>query len=143
MRDHVEDHWQTLPARRLTETGRTVCTVPPLTGNRLSRDAHVAELVEGIAQTTGPLLRVAHSAGCLTTVQWARRHNADVRGALLAAPPDFDTHLPAGAARHRGPPHGPAGAPAVDVPAATRSSRRERPVVSDRHTAAGPSPGRS
>ncbi|MFF5715047.1 RBBP9/YdeN family alpha/beta hydrolase [Streptomyces sp. NPDC012756] len=96
MRDHVEDHWQTLLARRLTETGRTVCTVPPLAGNRLSRDAHVAKLVEVIARTTGPLLLVAHSAGCLTTVQWARRHNADVRGALLATPPDFDTPLPDG-----------------------------------------------
>lgn len=96
MRDHVEEHWQTLLAQRLIEGGRTVRTVPPPVENRLCRDAHVALLVEVIAQTTGPVVLVAHSAGCITTVQWARWHDADVRGALLAAPPDFDTPLPAG-----------------------------------------------
>ncbi|MFB7265928.1 RBBP9/YdeN family alpha/beta hydrolase, partial [Streptomyces nojiriensis] len=34
--------------------------------------------------------------GVMTTVQWARRHDADVRGALLATPPDFETPLPDG-----------------------------------------------
>lgn len=64
--------------------------------NRLSRDAHVANLVEVMVQITGPVIIVAHSAGVMTTVQWARWHDADVRGALLAAPPDFGTPLPDG-----------------------------------------------
>ncbi|GHB18870.1 hypothetical protein GCM10010377_05800 [Streptomyces viridiviolaceus] len=96
MRDHVEDHWQTILATRLREAGRTVRTVQPLVRNRLSRDAHVANVVEVMARITGPVLIVAHSAGVITTVQWAQWHDANVRGALLAAPPDFETPLPDG-----------------------------------------------
>ncbi|MEU0396864.1 alpha/beta hydrolase [Streptomyces sp. NPDC006208] len=96
MREHVEDHWQTILADRLGDAGRTVRTVPPLVRNRLSRDAHVANVVEVMTQITGPVLIVAHSAGVMTTVQWAQWHDADVRGALLAAPPDFETPLPDG-----------------------------------------------
>ncbi|GGS35156.1 hypothetical protein Snoj_17850 [Streptomyces nojiriensis] len=93
MREHVEDHWQTIVARRLGDAGRTVRTVPPLVRDRLSRAAHVTNVVDVMAQITGPVLIVAHSAGVMTTVQWARRHDADVRGALLATPPDFETPL--------------------------------------------------
>ncbi|MFB7256199.1 RBBP9/YdeN family alpha/beta hydrolase [Streptomyces nojiriensis] len=96
MREHVEDHWQTIVARRLGDAGRTVRTVPPLVRDRLSRAAHVTNVVDVMAQITGPVLIVAHSAGVMTTVQWARRHDADVRGALLATPPDFETPLPDG-----------------------------------------------
>lgn len=96
MREHVEDHWQTILAERLGEAGRTVRTVPPLVRNRLSRDAHVAHVVEVMLRITGPVIIVAHSAGVMTTVQWARWHEADVRGALLVAPPDFGTPLPDG-----------------------------------------------
>ncbi|MFH9725579.1 RBBP9/YdeN family alpha/beta hydrolase [Streptomyces sp. NPDC017254] len=96
LRDHVEDHWQTVLARRLGDAGRTVHTVPPLGRDRLSRDAQVANLAEVMARVTGPVTIVAHSAGVMTTVQWARRYDADVRGALLVAPPDFGTPLPDG-----------------------------------------------
>ncbi|MFD7444838.1 RBBP9/YdeN family alpha/beta hydrolase [Streptomyces sp. NPDC059909] len=96
MREHVEDHWQTILAKGLGDAGRTVRVVPPLVRNRLSRDAHVANVVEVMAQITGPVLIVAHSAGVMTTMQWAQWHDADVRGALLAAPPDFETPLPDG-----------------------------------------------
>ena len=37
---------------------------------------------------------VAHSAGVLTTVHWARQHDLPVRGALLATPPDLARPLP-------------------------------------------------
>jgi predicted alpha/beta hydrolase family esterase len=96
MRDHVEDHWQTILAERLRQAGRTVRIVPPPAWNRLSRDAHVANVVEVMVQITGSVVIVAHSAGVMTTVQWAQWHDADVRGALLAAPPDFETPLPDG-----------------------------------------------
>ncbi|WP_137992510.1 RBBP9/YdeN family alpha/beta hydrolase [Streptomyces vilmorinianum] len=101
MREHVEDHWQTILAERLGHAGRTVRVVPPLVRDRLSRDAQVANVVDVMARITGPVVIVAHSAGVLTTVHWAQCHDADVRGtdvrgALLAVPPDFETPLPDG-----------------------------------------------
>ncbi|MER7841935.1 alpha/beta fold hydrolase [Streptomyces sp. NPDC096040] len=96
LRDHVRDHWQTLLAERLAEAGRVVRTVPPLERERLSLEAQVGNLAAALAPLHGPILLVAHSAGVMTTVHWAQRHRADVRGALLATPPDFETPLPAG-----------------------------------------------
>lgn len=96
LRDHIADHWQTLLAKRLTEAGRVVRTVPPLAGERLRLDAHIANLAATLAPLDGPVLLVAHSAGVITTVHWARRHRADVRGALLATPADLETPLPDG-----------------------------------------------
>jgi predicted alpha/beta hydrolase family esterase len=96
LRDHVADHWQTLLADRLTEAGRTVRTVPPLTQDPLSREARVAALDKVVSEIEGPVVLVAHSAGVMTTVHWAQGSTAQVRGALLATPPDFDTPLPEG-----------------------------------------------
>ncbi|MFE1289929.1 RBBP9/YdeN family alpha/beta hydrolase [Streptomyces sp. NPDC058751] len=96
LRDHVADHWQTLLADRLAEAGRTVLTVPPLTEDALSREARVAALDKVVSEAGGPVVLVAHSAGVITTVHWAQEHTAQVRGALLATPPDFDTPLPEG-----------------------------------------------
>lgn len=96
LRDHVEEHWQTLLAGRLAEAGRTVRTVPPLPRDGLGRQARVAALDTVVSGIAGPVVLVAHSAGVITTVHWAQEHKADVRGALLATPPDFDTPLPAG-----------------------------------------------
>ncbi|MET7981989.1 alpha/beta hydrolase [Streptomyces sp. NPDC005281] len=96
LRDHIAGHWQTLLANRLAEAGRTVRTVPPLTKNPLSREARVAALGEVVSQTAGPVVLVAHSAGVITTVHWAHGGTAQVRGALLVTPPDFETPLPEG-----------------------------------------------
>ncbi|MGX1135660.1 putative alpha/beta hydrolase family esterase [Streptomyces glaucescens] len=96
LRDHVADHWQTRLAQRLAEAGRAVRTVPPLPGERLVLDVQVANLAATLEPLDGPLLLVAHSAGVITTVHWAARHSALVRGALLATPPDFETPLPDG-----------------------------------------------
>ncbi|MFC5219956.1 RBBP9/YdeN family alpha/beta hydrolase [Streptomyces coerulescens] len=96
LRDHVEEHWQTLLAARLAEAGRTVRTVPPLTRDRLSRMAQVAALDKVISEIAGPVVLVAHSAGVITTVHWAQWHEAQVRGALLVTPPDFERPLPEG-----------------------------------------------
>ncbi|MFF4352875.1 RBBP9/YdeN family alpha/beta hydrolase [Streptomyces sp. NPDC001530] len=96
LRDHVEEHWQTLLANRLTEAGRTVRTVPPLTKDQLSREARVAALTKVISEVDGPVVLVAHSAGVITTVHWSQWHEADVRGALLVTPPDFERPLPEG-----------------------------------------------
>ncbi|MGW1913539.1 RBBP9/YdeN family alpha/beta hydrolase [Streptomyces sp. NPDC002076] len=96
LRDHVTDHWQTVLAGRLAEAGRAVRAVPPVEGNRLSLDAQVGNLAATLTSLDGPVLLVAHSAGVITTVHWARRHRADVRGALLATPADLETPLPDG-----------------------------------------------
>ncbi|WP_406840342.1 RBBP9/YdeN family alpha/beta hydrolase [Streptomyces sp. AHU1] len=96
LRDHVADHWQTLLGDRLAEAGRTVLTVPPLTEDALSREARVAALDKVVSEAEGPVVLVAHSAGVITTVHWARGSTAQVRGALLVTPPDFDTPLPEG-----------------------------------------------
>ncbi|MFE1311427.1 RBBP9/YdeN family alpha/beta hydrolase [Streptomyces sp. NPDC058755] len=96
LRDHVADHWQTRLAERLAEAGRAVRTVPPAQGNRLALDVQVGNLAATLAPLDGPVLLVAHSAGVITTVHWARHHRADVRGALLATPPDFEAPLPDG-----------------------------------------------
>ncbi|MEU6089716.1 alpha/beta hydrolase [Streptomyces sp. NPDC047085] len=96
LRDHVEQHWQTLLGARLAEAGRTVRTVPPLTHDQLSREARVAALDKVISEIAGPVVLVAHSAGVITTVHWAQGHEAEVRGALLVTPPDFETPLPEG-----------------------------------------------
>ncbi|MFI1535199.1 RBBP9/YdeN family alpha/beta hydrolase [Streptomyces anandii] len=97
LRDHVTDHWQTVLAGRLAEAGRVVRTVPPpAAGERLRLDARVAGLAATLAPLDGPVLLVAHSAGVITTVHWAARHRADIRGALLATPADLDSPLPDG-----------------------------------------------
>ncbi|MFF2409511.1 RBBP9/YdeN family alpha/beta hydrolase [Streptomyces sp. NPDC058092] len=92
LRDHVPDHWQTVLANKIADAR----TVPPLEKDRLSRDAQVAALDKALTDISGPVVLVAHSAGVMTTVHWAQRHRRPVKGALLAAPPDFDTPLPEG-----------------------------------------------
>lgn len=93
LRDHVADHWQTsleaeLPGAR---------SVPPLRLNGLSCAARADALEGAFARIDGPVILVAHSAGCLTTVHWARRHPAScarVQGALLVTPPDLEASWP-------------------------------------------------
>lgn len=92
LRDHVEDHWQTLLAAGLDK----VRIVPPLEHDKLSLDARVAALDAVLADVDGPVVLVAHSAGVMITVHWAARHDRPVAGAILATPPDFSTPLPAG-----------------------------------------------
>lgn len=36
------------------------------------------------------VILVAHSLGCLTVAEWARRYNRKIKGALLVAPPDAE-----------------------------------------------------
>jgi predicted alpha/beta hydrolase family esterase len=60
------------------------------------RSARVANLERVVSEIDGPIVLVAHSVGCLITVHWALQARREVLGALLAAPPDFDTPLPVG-----------------------------------------------
>ncbi len=89
LRDHVEDHWQTHLEKKLDK----VRSVPPLEQNKLSRQARVAALDEVLTDISGPVVLVAHSAGVMITVQWAREHSRPIAAALLVTPPDFDFPL--------------------------------------------------
>lgn len=91
LRDHVEDHWQTILATKLPNTR----TVPPLKHNKLSCAARVQALDDALAGITGPVILVAHSAGVMITAHWAQKHQREIKGALLAAPPDFESPMPA------------------------------------------------
>lgn len=92
LRDHVEDHWQTLLARKLPGSH----TVPPLERDKLSCAARVAALEAAFEKVSGPVVLVAHSAGVMIAVHWASRYARCVKGALLAAPADLERPLPAG-----------------------------------------------
>jgi predicted alpha/beta hydrolase family esterase len=94
LRDHVAEHWQTLLQAELPGSH----AVEPLRENGLSCPARVEAIEHAIAQIDGPVILVAHSAGCLMTVHWARTHRATaverIRGALLVTPPDLSATWP-------------------------------------------------
>ncbi|WOD20550.1 RBBP9/YdeN family alpha/beta hydrolase [Paraburkholderia kirstenboschensis] len=92
LRDHVAQHWQTLLQDKLPKAA----SVPPLENDKLSCAARVAALDAALATIDGPVILVAHSAGVMITVHWARRHKRKIHGALLVTPADLDTPLPAG-----------------------------------------------
>jgi predicted alpha/beta hydrolase family esterase len=96
LRDHAPQHWQTLLEERLHEAGKPVTSVPPMGRNDLDCGAKVAA-IERVAQSlAGPIVILAHSAGCIMVVHWARQTKRVVHGALLAAPPDFERPMPEG-----------------------------------------------
>lgn len=92
LRDHVAEHWQTLLQHKLPKAA----SVPPLERDKLSCAARVAALDAALAAIDGPVILVAHSAGVMITVHWARLHSRRIHGALLAAPADLETPLPTG-----------------------------------------------
>jgi predicted alpha/beta hydrolase family esterase len=95
LRDDIPEHWQTLLERKLANAA----SVPRMARDApdwLSCAAWVAALDKAYAAINGPVVLVAHSAGCAMVVHWARRRRRPVKGALLATPPDFDSPLPEG-----------------------------------------------
>ena len=95
LRDHVEQHWQTLLAAKLPR----VRTVPPMGRTNLDCAARVEAIDRELMAVGGPVVIVAHSGGVIMLAHWAARPNRTrklIRGALLATPPDFETPMPAG-----------------------------------------------
>ncbi|WP_248324280.1 MULTISPECIES: alpha/beta hydrolase [unclassified Caballeronia] len=92
LRGHVAEHWQTLLQKELP---KSAC-VPPLEHDTLSCAARVAALDATLAKIDGPVILVAHSAGVMITVHWAQHRRREIHGAVLAAPADLETPLPAG-----------------------------------------------
>jgi predicted alpha/beta hydrolase family esterase len=93
LRDQVANHWQTLLASRMPRAE----TVTPIGRENIDLDGRVAAIKAAAQRIGGPLIIVAHSAGCIMTAHWAKRtHCHQVIGALLAAPPDLETAMPQG-----------------------------------------------
>ena len=92
LRDEVPEHWQTLLEAKLPK----VACVPRIKRDKLSCAAWVAELGGSLARIEGPVILVAHSGGVMMVVHWAQRYRRPIQGALLAAPPDFESPLPEG-----------------------------------------------
>lgn len=92
LRGHVADHWQTRLAAKLPR----VRVVPSFGRDKRDLAGRVADLEQVVGDAPGPITIVAHSAGVLTTLHWAARHDTGtVQGALLATPPDLANPLPA------------------------------------------------
>jgi len=96
LRDHVEQHWQTLLSHQLIKQGVKTRTVPPLETDKLSLAARVNAIQHELAQIEGPVILVAHSGGCMMVAHWALQSTRPIHAALLAAPADLETPLPAG-----------------------------------------------
>jgi uncharacterized protein len=96
LRDHVAQHWQTLLEARLRAAGRAVASVPPMGREDLDCATKVAAIERTTQSVAGPIVIVAHSGGCVMLAHWARQTHRAVRGALLAAPPDFERPMPPG-----------------------------------------------
>lgn len=94
LRDHVQEHWQTLLAQQLPKS----FTVPPLDHDKLSCQARVNAIDRAMDKIEGPVIIVAHSAGTMMVAHWVQhtRHAARIQGALMAAPADLETPMPAG-----------------------------------------------
>lgn len=92
LRDHVDEHWQTLLADRLPK----VRTVRPMGRTDLDCGARCAAIETEAQAIDGEIILVAHSGGVISVAHWARKTRRPVRGALLATPPDFETPMPEG-----------------------------------------------
>lgn len=92
LRDHTPGHWQTILEQKLPKA----VSVPRMERDKLSCAAWVAILDRSLGEIEGPVVLVAHSAGVMMVVHWAQRYRRPIVGALLAAPPDFESPLPGG-----------------------------------------------
>jgi uncharacterized protein len=92
LRDHVQDHWQTLLVARLPR----VRAVAPLGRENLDLAARIAAIEHEARAIDGPIVINAHSAGTIAVAHWARTTRVPVVGALLAVPPDLERPMPAG-----------------------------------------------
>ena len=92
LRDHVEQHWQTILAAELPR----VRTVPPMGREDLDCAKRVEAIEREARAIDGPIVIVAHSGGVITVAHWATCTQRPVLGALLATPPDFESPMPPG-----------------------------------------------
>ena len=96
LRDESAEHWQSLLVGELQGLGVPVRSVKPMGRENLDCALRVALLDQEATAANGPLIIVGHSAGALTVAHWSSQARGEVRGALLAVPPNFEVPLPAG-----------------------------------------------
>jgi len=84
--DSGPDHWQT----RWGQANPAHRRVRQRDWHQPRVDEWVDALDREIRRAPSPAILVGHSLGCITIAEWAQRHWADVRGALLVAPADTD-----------------------------------------------------
>lgn len=80
-------HWQTTWQGRRVDALR----LEPASWNAPELDDWMVALSRSIEASAVPPILVAHSMGCLLSVNWAIHHrsNLSIRGAFLVAPPNF------------------------------------------------------
>ncbi len=93
LRDHVAAHWQTFLEQKLANA-KSVPRMEP-DQDKLSCAAWVAELDKSLGDRRARDPRRAQRRRD-DVVHWAQRHRRPIAGALLAAPPDFESPLPEG-----------------------------------------------
>ncbi len=96
LRDQVAQHWQTLLESDLLSAGQAVRCVSPMGREDLNCTRKVAAIERVALEISGPIVIVAHSGGCVMVAHWVLHTQRKVRGALLAAPPDFESAMPVG-----------------------------------------------
>lgn len=79
-----EQHWQSVWARQLPQAER----VQQTDWAHPKRDAWTQALAQQITSQPGPVVVVAHSLGCITTVHLPPQVATHIRAALLVAPAD-------------------------------------------------------
>ena len=92
LRDHVEQHWQTILAAELLH----VAAVAPMGRDALSCQDRVTAIEQAANRIQGPLVIVAHSGATIRVAHWAAMTRRKVLGALLATPPDLERPMPEG-----------------------------------------------
>ena len=81
------DHWQSRWQAKLSTARR----VEQADWNNPDKEAWVGRIAETIAESTRPVVLVAHSLGVIASVQaLSRVHPSRVSGAFLVAPPEED-----------------------------------------------------
>ena len=92
LRDAIDAHWQTLLAAELPQ----VRAVPAMGRATVDCTSRVQAIEDAAQAIDGPIVIVAHSAGCVMVTHWAAQTQRPVLGALLATPPDLTRALPPG-----------------------------------------------
>lgn len=81
------EHWQTW----FEKTQQHITRIEQHNWDSPDIDQWVENLEEVIsAYQPDSVVLAAHSLGCLTVAEWARRYRKKIKGALLVAPPDVD-----------------------------------------------------
>lgn len=80
-----EDHWQTF----FEKTQKNFIRIEQENWLKPNIDKWI-ETIETSLSIVNPesVILVAHSLGCLTVAEWAKRYNRKIKGILLVAPPD-------------------------------------------------------